>query len=152
MEDRSVGTSSRDAELIDIEQRHRRLGWWTLLLFLCLGSLLEVLHGFKAGFYLDVSNETRRHLWTLSHAHGTLIALVHLAFSSSVAVAHQGVLSLLRRASASLVAASILLPGGFFLGGAVVYGGDPGLGIVLVPFGALALAVAVACTAIAQHR
>ena len=41
------------------------------------------------------------------------------------------------------MAASFLLPGGFFLGGTFIYGGDPGLGILLTPLGALALLVAV---------
>jgi hypothetical protein len=38
--------------------------------------------------------------------------------------------------SHSLSAATVLLPSGFFLGGVVTYGGDPGLGILLVPVGA----------------
>ena len=46
-------------------------------------------------------------------------------------------------ASACLMAASLLLPGGFFLGGLVIYHGDPGLGILLVPLGALMLFVSV---------
>jgi hypothetical protein len=40
-------------------------------------------------------------------------------------------------ASSSLVAASVLLPGGFFLGGVAFYGGDPGIGTLLVPVGAV---------------
>ena len=38
--------------------------------------------------------------------------------------------------------ASILLPGGFFLGGIVFYGGDSGLGALLVPPGAALLLIA----------
>jgi hypothetical protein len=45
------------------------------------------------------------------------------------------------------MAASLLIPGGFFLGGVVIYAGDPGLGIVLVPVGALLLFTAVFLTA-----
>jgi hypothetical protein len=41
--------------------------------------------------------------------------------------------------STALVMASVLLPGGFFLGGVVFYSGDPGVGIALVPVGAAAL-------------
>jgi hypothetical protein len=48
-----------------------------------------------------------------------------------------------RRASPLLVAATLLLPGGFFLGGLFLKGGDPGLGVLLVPVGALALFAAV---------
>ena len=122
---------------------HERLGWWALLGFLSLGLVLEALHGFKVGLYLDVSNETRRHMWTLAHAHGTLLALVNIAFGIC-----QRTLALdVGLASRCLIAATVLLPGGFLLGGAVIYGGDPGLGIVAVPFGALALFVAVAAMA-----
>ena len=46
---------------------------------------------------------------------------------------HRGLVSPL------LIAASVLLPGGFFLGGCFIYESDPGLGIWLVPVGALCL-------------
>jgi hypothetical protein len=39
-------------------------------------------------------------------------------------------------------AAGILLPLGFFLGGVVIHGGDPGLAVLLVPVGAVAAIVA----------
>ncbi len=42
-----------------------------------------------------------------------------------------------------LLGASLLMPIGFLLGGVAVYAGDPGLGVVLVPVGALLLFVAV---------
>lgn len=35
------------------------------------------------------------------------------------------------------------MPGGFFLGGIAFYSGDPGFGILLVPFGAVLLLAAV---------
>ena len=50
-------------------------------------------------------------------------------------------------ASKLLMGATILLPGGFFAGGLIIWGGDPGLGIILVPIGALLLASSVALTA-----
>ncbi len=123
----------------DVAVRQMRFGWWALLAFLCTGVVLEALHGFKAGFYLDVSNETRRHLWTLGHAHGSLLALVNVVFGVCLAVVPAADPTARRRAMMSLRAAAILLPGGFFLGGAVFYAGDPGLGVALVPLGALAL-------------
>jgi len=43
--------------------------------------------------------------------------------------------------------ALVAMPAGFFLGGAVLYGGEPGPGILLVPLGALALFAAVFLTA-----
>ena len=124
-------------------RRHLRFGWWSLLIFLTLGIILEALHGFKVGAYLNVSNSTRRLLWTLAHAHGTALALVHIAFA--VTAHHLGgwVGRTRAFASVSLMAASILLPGGFFLGGLVIYSGDPGLGILLVPLGAIFLFLAV---------
>ncbi len=124
-------------------RRHLRLGWWSLLVFLLLGLGLELLHGFKVGLYLDVQNETRRLMWTLAHAHGALLGLVHIAFALSVPYLPK--LATLNRARISwcLIGASVLLPGGFFTAGLAVYGGDPGLGIVLVPIGATSLLTAV---------
>ena len=52
-----------------------------------------------------------------------------------------------RAASICLVAASILLPGGFFAGGFDIKDGDPGYGIFVVPLGAFALFFAVLMTA-----
>ncbi len=115
--------------------RHLRLGWWSLAIFGTLGLVLETLHGFKVGTYLDVSNETRRLMWTLAHAHGTLLGLAHIGFAWTVNALSPG-LQRGRQASSALAAASLLLPGGFFLGGVRFYSGDPGVGIALVPIGA----------------
>ena len=60
-----------------IARRHHLIGWWALLLFLSLGIGLETLHGFKVGAYLDPAHRMRRLMWTLAHAHGTLLAVVH---------------------------------------------------------------------------
>lgn len=128
----------------DYARRHLTFGWWSLLVFLTLGIALESLHGLKVGWYLSVANESRRLMLTLAHAHGTLLALVHLAFA---ATACGGDDAWRRWASPCLVAASLLLPGGFLLGGLFVYGGDPGLGVLLVPVGAALLLAAVALTA-----
>ncbi len=126
-----------------LARHHVSGGWWMLLAFLSLGLVLETLHGFKIGFYLDVANETRRHLWTLAHAHGTLLALVNIAFGWTLRTvpAWQGTPR--KIASRCLFGASLLMPGGFLLGGAVIYSGDPGLGIFLLPVGAAMLFVAV---------
>jgi hypothetical protein len=127
----------------DYSRRHLRIGWWSLLCFATVGLVLELLHGFKVRAYLDVSNETRRLMWTLGHAHGTLLSLVHVVFGLSIRVAAESFDRNLRLISGCLTGASILLPGGFFLGGVVVYGGDPGLGVLLVPIGAALLLAAV---------
>ena len=100
------------------------------------------MHGLKFGWYLDVGNDTRRLLLTLAHAHGTLLALIHIVFGLSLR-AHPGRLRGQSVASLCLCSASILLPGGFLLGGIVTYAGDAGLGVLLVPLGGLALLVAV---------
>jgi hypothetical protein len=136
-------TTPKPGSATALIQRHLRAGWWALLIYLTLGIVLEMLHGFKIGFYLDVSNHTRRLMWTLAHAHGTLLALVNIAFG--VTLPHlNGFLEKQRNfCSGLLLSALILLPGGFFLGGLVIYSGDPGLGIVLVPLGALFLLSAV---------
>jgi len=128
---------------MDYARRHLRFGWWSLFVFATLGLTLEALHGFKVRFYLDVSNDTRRLMWTLAHAHGTLLGIVHVIFGLMVRVAPEMRSRSLRATSSSLIAASVLLPGGFFLGGVVFYSGDPGVGVILVPIGAALLLYAV---------
>ncbi len=128
----------------DYVRRHLRLGFWALALFLTLGATLEALHGFKVGFYLDVSNETRRLMWTLAHAHGALLGLINvvvgIALRAVPELAGDGRTGL---ASVMLAAATVLLPAGFFAGGLAFYSGDPGIGIALVPPGAACLLIAV---------
>ena len=122
---------------------HLRFGWWSLLVFLSLGALLEALHGFKIQLYLSVANETRRLLWTLAHAHGTLLSVIHIIFALTLPVV-PGLSGRSRQlASRCLFGATVLLPGGFFLGGAFIHDGDPGLGILLVPPAVLLLVIAV---------
>jgi hypothetical protein len=99
--------------------------------------VLETLHGFKLGWYLDVGQEMRRLMFTLAHAHGTLLALVNIAAGLTMR-AVKG-FELTQGASRSLLWGAVLLPAGFFLGGLVIHGGDPGLGILLAPVGALLL-------------
>jgi hypothetical protein len=109
-----------------------------------MGTALEALHGYKSGFYLDVGNETRRLLWRLAHAHGALFSLVNVVYGLSVqANEHAGH----RAASNALLAGLVLVPCGFFAGGVVTHGGDPGLAIVLVPAGAVAMALGLAVVA-----
>lgn len=129
-----------------VTKKHLSLGWWLLLVFLGFGVVLEALHGFKIGAYLNVSAGPRRLMWTLAHAHGTLLALVHIAFA--LTSPHlRGEVGHLKTASVCLTGASILLPAGFFLGGLFYKGGDPGVGILLVPVGAMLLGISVLITA-----
>ena len=130
-----------------LSQRHLRFGWWALLVFLTGGIALEGLHAFKSGLYMDVDNETRRLMWTLAHAHGTLLALVHVAYAVTLPRLKGGSARSRGVASRSLVGAAVLMPTGFALGGLFTHSGDPGLGILLVPIGAVLLFVAVLITA-----
>jgi hypothetical protein len=128
----------RDHRKPALVRLHFRLGWIWIAAFSVLGLLLEVLHGLKVGLYLDAGNETRRLMWTLAHAHGTLLGVLHIAFAATLRqVTEPG--AKLVMASRALSLAGVLLPLGFFLGGIAVHGGDPGLGVALVPLGALAL-------------
>lgn len=122
---------------------HFRFGWWTLAIFALGGIGLEALHAFKVPIYLDVGNETRRLMWTLAHAHGTLLGLMHLGWGATVAHLDNADEKAVGRATQLLRAATVLLPGGFALGGIWIYGSDPGLGAVfLAPIGGLVLVAA----------
>jgi hypothetical protein len=138
------------ASLAPLVARHLRFGWWSLLIYLSLGLVLEVMHGLKLDWYLNVGNETRRLMWTLAHSHGSLLGLVHVAFALTVrsCTTADGPAGAWSKASWPLMLASILLPGGFFLGGVVIYGGDPGRGVLLVPVGALCLILGVLFVAV----
>jgi hypothetical protein len=127
---------------LDYSHRHLRLGWWWLLIFAGLGLILETLHGFKVGAYLNSSNETRRLMWRLAHAHGTLLGAVNILFALTLRTGQDSAFRDLRTISRLLVSASILLPIGFFLGGVQFYGGDPGLGVLVVPVAAVLLLAA----------
>ena len=135
-----TGTQSRDPG-----QRHLRFGFFALLLFLSLGFLLEFFHGFRIGSYLSEETEPRRLMWTLTHTHGTLIALIHIALGAAWQRLRPS--PQLRTASLCLYAAAVLLPLGFFLGGLFVYPPDPGVGVVLVPIGGVFLFAGVALVA-----
>ncbi len=138
--------SKRALPVTQRADRNLRFGWWSLLVFLSLGAALETLHGFKIGWYVDVGNETRRLMFTLAHAHGTLLALVNIA--AGLTGRNVDRFSLRPSVSFALIWAAILLPAGFFLGGIVIYDGEPGLGVWLVPIGVLLLFYSVARVAI----
>ena len=124
-------------------RRHLLVGYWSLLFFGIAGLVLETLHGFKVPAYLDASNETRRLMWTLAHAHGTLLSVLNVVFALTLRLIPEFGAENRRLISSALIGATFLLPGGFLLGGLDIYGGDPGLGVLVVPFGAVLLLVAV---------
>ena len=113
-----------------------RAGFLALAAFTLFGLCLEALHGFKLGFYLNVDNETRRLLWRLAHAHGALLGLVNVGY----ALAARAWPRLEDRLAArALLAALLLMPLGFLLGGAFAQAGDPGAAVGLAGAGGLAL-------------
>lgn len=121
-----------------------RFGWTAVALFLLVGLVLEFLHLIKAPFYVEV--ELRRDLWTLAHAHGTLLGLINVGFA---ATGMRCLDSEAARARASwlLRAGAMAVPAGFFLGGLIPAEGDPSLFIVLVPAGALLMLAGAVLTA-----
>ena len=129
--------------MTDYPTKHLRFGWWTLLVFAALGLTLESLSGFKVAAYLDVSNDTRRLLWRLAHAHGTLLGAINILFAVTLRSAPQAAPANVARISNALIGATLLLPIGFFLGGVAFYSGDPGMGVLLVPPGGVLLLVAI---------
>lgn len=130
-------------------RRHMRVGWIALLVFVTLGTTLEALHAFKSGAYLGVGNETRRLMWTLAHAHGIGLSLVHIGFGATLRALFHAFSERLALAGRLLTWGTVLLPGGFMLGGVVTYGGDPGVGVFLVPVGALLIWISVLLVALA---
>ena len=145
-----IRPSGRAPSIMHSSDRNLRFGWWSLLIFLSLRGGLETLHGFKIGWYVDVGNEMRRLMFTLAHAHGTLLALLNIAAGLTARSVER--FELRPSISFALIWAAILLPAGFFLGGVVTYGGDPGLGVWLVPIGAFLLFYSVARIALDLSR
>lgn len=121
-------------------RRHLLEGWGGLFLFGALGAVLETLLAFKVSAYVRADQETVRLMWRLAHGHGTLLALLHLAFAftlpklDSAAVPQPAGLI-----SGCFTGASLLIPGGFFLGGLTAIEGDPGPAVAMVPAGAALL-------------
>ena len=127
---------------------HVRFGWLALAVFVTVGLVLEALHGFKLGWYVDVGAENRRLMLTLGHAHGSLLGLLNLGFAASARFLPDSLPTTL--ASWGLRVSTVLLPAGFLTGGLFLAGTDPGLGVFLVPVGGLALLVAVLGAAVAS--
>jgi hypothetical protein len=107
---------------------------WGLVVWLVGGIVLEALNGFKLAPYLE--DGLRRQMWTLAHAHGTLLSLV------GVVLAWAGPIASLpapraRWCDRLFATGAVLLPLGFLLGGAWHSESDPGIAILLVPAGGL---------------
>jgi chromate transport protein ChrA len=74
--------------------------------------VLELLHGFKVQAYLAVSNESRRLMWTLAHAHGVLLAVINIILASRLDAGRLSTRNI-SRVSIALLVASLLLPADF---------------------------------------
>ncbi len=131
--------STTKSDLSPEERRHLKFGWWSLFAFVCLGILLETFLAYRTEWYTNSGdNETHRLMLKLGHAHGTFLSLVNIAFA--VTLSRINLIENIRRLSSRcLIAATLLIPGGFILGGVVTHGPEPGLGIILLPIGALFL-------------
>jgi hypothetical protein len=124
-----------------------RAGWLLLAIALPFGVTLEALHAFKVQVYL--ASEMRREMWRLAHAHGTLLGMLCLV---SAALAEPHIPEAIRaRVLAMIRWGAVLMPLGFFLGGVLNSEGDPSLGILLVPPGALLLIAALVRAALAPR-
>ena len=139
----TVNEPNNEERSVDLRARHYDFGWKALFVFVALGLLLEMLHGLKVDWYLSTSMSTRRHMWTLAHAHGTLLGVINIAFASYIPWYNERRGNIHPWTSRLLIAATVLMPAGFFLGGIAFYAGDPGLGIFLAPVGGLLLMIAV---------
>lgn len=155
MNAKSKGTKSKTKtetrNSSDYVRQHVVVGWWSLVAFITLGIVLEAMHGLKIGWYLGVDAEQRRLMWTLAHTHGTLISIVHLCFAWTASKLIDWKDSLRATASRCLMAAGVLMPLGFLLGGVYAFDNDPGLGILLVPPGAFLFLITAVLTALAAR-
>lgn len=127
----------------------RAFGFITLLLWAVLGLGLEAAHAFKTPLYLE--DELTRMLLRLAHAHGALLGLLSLAYAAVGVPMFERAAETAHSIGRMLRAGSLLLPLGFALGALGHPEGDPGLGILLAPIGALLLLIALARLAVVAH-
>ncbi len=121
-------------------------GWIGVAVWMTLGLLLEGLLAYRAPSYLE--DAQRRELFRLAHAHGT--ALNGLLVLAGLTL--QQLKGFPNLAALALRAGSLLMPIGFLLAGISHPEGDPGLGIWLVPPGALLMIFGVTALAISWRN
>lgn len=153
--DESLSAGATAGSLV---RRHLAIGWWGLLVFLTLGIVIEGFHGFKTRWYADEGMDLRQTMLRLAHAHGGMLAIVHLLFAGTLRWMGSVPVSSMAIASKCLTVALLLVPGGFFLGGFFLLRtgtgmpNEPGVGVFLVPIGAVFLVTGIVLTARAQRE
>jgi hypothetical protein len=121
-------------------------GWIGVAVWMTLGLLLEGLIGYRAPSYLE--DAQRRELFRLAHAHGA--ALNSLLVLAGLTL--QQLKGFPKLAALALRVGSLLMPLGFLLAGLSHPEGDPGLGIWLVPPGALLMIFGIVALAISWNK
>jgi hypothetical protein len=122
-------------------------GWVSIAIWMSFGLLLEGLLGYKIPAFLG--DGQRRELFRLAHTHGTLLSLVLISAALCVRLFE------IRPPAAAVNAlrlGALLMPLGFLLGGIWHPEGDPGVGIWLVPPGALMVIFGTIATALASRK
>jgi hypothetical protein len=118
----------------------------SIAVWMTFGLLLEGFLGYKIpGYLLD---QTRRELFRLAHAHGTLLGVLLLAVAL---VTDRLAITPPRAAQMALRIGVVLLPLGFLLAGIWHYESDPGFAIWLVPPSALLVIFSLVAIALATR-
>jgi len=112
-------------------------GAWGLCVWLSGGIVLEGLNGYKVAPYLE--DGLRHQMWTLAHAHGTLLSLVCIVLAWAGPLASLPV-ERARWTDRLFAGGAVLIPSGFLLGGAWHSEADPGIGVLLVLVGGFSAA------------
>jgi hypothetical protein len=122
-------------------------GWASIAILMSFGLLLEGLLGYKIPAFLEDSQ--RRELFRLAHTHGTLLSLVLITAALCLRLFEIRPPAV---AIAALRLGALLMPLGFLLGGIWHPEGDPGVGIWLVPPGALMVIFGAIASALASRK
>lgn len=122
-------------------------GFITLAFWMMFGLFLEGLLGYKIPAYLN--DNVRRELFRLAHTHGALLSvlLIIAAICMKLELIKPNEFS-----KKALRIGTICLPLGFLFGGIWHYESDPGIGILLVPVGAILIIFSIVNTAFSIEK
>ena len=122
-------------------------GWVSIAIWISFGLLLEGLLGYKIPAFLE--DGQRRELFRLAHTHGTLLSLVLITAALCLRLFE------IRPPAVAVNAlrlGALLMPLGFLLGGIWHPEADPGVGVWLVPPGALMVIFGAIAIALASRK